>query len=716
MNEEQTAVHRLRRVNLVPLLTAVGQLATLVVVAIELLSPAPFQQNQLPAVFGISDVLMSHWPFALLIQRTFAQEHRLPLWNPYFAGGQPLGADPLAAFFYPPTQLVHLLSLRDYFLVLFLGHLVFAGLGMLLLARRALKLSPLPALVAAVSYMAAPGLISHVGAGHVTIIQTVAWYPWLALACWATVREPLRWSGLFGVCIALMLLAGHPQMAYYGFLMIAGMAAWLLVKRWRAEGRRAALLSLAGLAVGGGIGVLLAAVYLLPLLEFTARSTRELSLSSTDTYPLPYFLYELIDQKPAAHLPWETMLTPGVAVLVLALFAVAARWRRVWPLLLAIVIVATLAMGNSSLFYRLAAKVLPDFDRFRDLARVWFVAYMLFALLAGIGADALLKDRWRTWPSGRVAAGFLLVLIVAFSLVRKDAGYARVGDMVAATTPTALARSAAQLAGSGRIYDVQRNIPQVDAVDLQVPLADGQDPLLIDTYVSYMQRAGGYSATGYQIAVPAYDNSRVQPHAVLLGLMNVSVVVSRRPLTDPLLVRVGKVNGVLIYKNTADAGPAYLVLPEPDGNPPSLDQVQLSNASVHAVTLEPEQETFTFSTNIAGYFVIAMPSFPGWNAVLDGHAAPMQLIAGALPAIKVGPGTHTVSYFYAPSSLRFGALLSAVGLVAVLVWLIVAYFWKPRKSRLSRKDIGPDRENTFSADPSARDAIATGESKRNNTR
>jgi hypothetical protein len=447
-------------------------------------------------------------------------------------------------------------------------------------------------------------------------------------------------------------------------------------------------------------------------MEFTAHSTRQLSLSSTDTYPLPHFLYELIDQRPAAHLPWESMLTPGVAVLALALLAVAARWRRVWPLLLAIVIIAALAMGNSSLFYRLAAKVLPDFDRFRDLARIWFVALMLFALLAGLGAGALLQDMWRAWPRGRVATGFLLVLIVALSLVKTDAGYAHVGDVLAATTPSALARSAAQLAGSGRIYDVQRNIPQVDAVQLQVPFADGQDPLLIEAYVSYMQHAGGYTATGYQIAVPAYDNSRVQPHAMLLGLMHVSVVVSRRPLTDPLLMLVGKVNGILIYKNTADAGPAYLVLPGPDGNPPSLDHVQQRDASVHAITLELEQETFTFSTNIAGYFVIAMPAFPGWNAFLDGHAAPVQLMAGVLPAIKVGPGTHMLSYTYAPSSIRFGALLSAVGLVAVLVWLIVGFFWKPDKSRRSRKDKGPYRENASSADPSARDVIAIGESKR----
>src|SRR5947199_3522909 len=155
-----------------------------------------------------------------------------------------------------------------------------------------------------------------------------------------------------------MLPARYPPMAYYGLLMTAGLSAWLLLKRWRLEGWRAALLSLAGLAAAAGIGVLLAAVYLLPLMELTVRSTRQLSLSSVDTYPLQHFLYELIDQQPAPrflwegapHYPWEGILTPGLTVLALALLALAVRWRQVWPLLLAIVIVAALAMGNSSPF------------------------------------------------------------------------------------------------------------------------------------------------------------------------------------------------------------------------------------------------------------------------------------------------------------------------------------------------------------------------------
>ena len=80
MNEKRDMMRRFWRTGLVPWLPAVGQLATLVVVATVLLLPAPFIQNQLPAVWSGSDLTTSHWPTALLIQRTFVQKHQLPLW------------------------------------------------------------------------------------------------------------------------------------------------------------------------------------------------------------------------------------------------------------------------------------------------------------------------------------------------------------------------------------------------------------------------------------------------------------------------------------------------------------------------------------------------------------------------------------------------------------------------------------------------------------
>ncbi|MGH2494943.1 MAG: hypothetical protein ACRDIV_09595 [Ktedonobacteraceae bacterium] len=698
MSEWQNRLHRLWRVYLVSYLPAVGQLVVLVIVATALLWPAPFQPNELPgtwtALWSDSDLLMNHLPTALLIQRTFAQGHGLPLWNPYFGGGQPLAADPLAALFYPPTHLVHFFSLRNYYLVLIMGHLIFAGLGMLLLARRAFKLSRLAALTAAVAFMATPRLLSHLGAGHVTILQTVAWFPWLALACWATVRNPRRWSAVFGFCLAMAVLAGHPQMIYYGLMMVAGLSIWLLVMRWRQEGRRAFLMSAAGLAVAGLIGVLLASVYLLPVMEFTARSTRQLSVSSMDGYPLRHFIHELVDPNPAPQLPWEGMVTPGLVVLGLALIAVVTRLRKAWPIVLGIALVAGLTMGNESPLYHLAAKVLPDYDLFRGLARIWFVALVLFALLGGLGADSILRGVRRIWSRGTIVAGLLIVLIVAVSLVNTDKGYAQVGNVTADTTPSALARVAAQMAGNGRIYAVQRNLHQVNAVDLQVPLADGWNPLLIQSYVSYMQDAGGYTFSGYQLTIPAFDASVIQPRAILLGYMNISVVLSRRPMTDSHLVLAGKEDGTLIYKNTANAGPAFLVMPGPDGNPPSLNHVQRMSDTVRTLTLTPEQQTFSFSASAAGYLVIAMPQFPGWNVELDGHPVSTSLFAATMPAIQVGAGTHTVSYTYAPSSVRNGAILSGVGLLAMFVGLYVGFFWKPRKRRAGKEERSEDEDMT----------------------
>ena len=115
----------------------------------------------------------------------------------------------------------------------------------------------------------------------------------------------------------------------------------------------------------------------------------------------------------------------------------------------------------------------------------------------------------------------------------------------------------------------------------------------------------------------------------------------------------------------------------PDGNPPSPLHVQRMSDSVNTLTLTPEQQTFSFSASAAGYLIIAMPQFPGWNVELDGHAVPVKLFAATMPAIQVGPGRHTVSYIYAPTSVRNGAILSGIGLLATLVGLYVGFFWKP---------------------------------------
>ncbi len=655
-------------------LIPLGEAVIFLVVAAAVLWPAPIHSNELPAAFADSDLMISHWPSALLIKRTISLEHRLPLWNPFFAGGRPLSADPLAAMFYPPTQLVNLFPIRDYYLILLMGHLMLAGFGTFLLSHRALKLTRWPSLVAAVSFMATPRLIGHLGAGHVTLVQTVSWYPWLALGVWATVQRPRHWAAPLALVLGLSLLAGHPQMAYYGLLMVGVLSLWFLWKRYRESNLRDLRAPLVGLVAAGAVGSLLAMVHLLPLAQFTTLSTRQDSIAVTDTYPLLEFLRALFGHPPASNVPWENVIQPGGLVLLLAILGAVAAGRRALPLLGGIVLVAALAMGNSSPVFRLAAHVLPDFNRFHGLPRIWFVALLGIALLAGLGTETLMGlmrgFNARLLRERQLIMGMVTLLLVTVSLVKTDQGRAQVGSIEPATTPSAVEQRVARLAGSSRVYGVQRNLSQLGAVDLNLRLADGWDPLLIESYVRFMQLAGGYTYHGYQLTIPPVDG---HPNAELLGLMHVGIVVSNVPINDSRLAPIEEMDKLYIYRNTLDAGPAYLVQPDQNGNPPPLARLQRVPGAVTPAELSREEDRFSVTTSSPSYLVIADPVYPGWKATVDGHPVPISNIDGALPAIQISPGTHSIVYRYAPTLVYVGGAFSGFGLLLMLAGLVLGW-------------------------------------------
>ncbi len=670
----------------------------------------------------MSDVMISHWPSLLLIKETVARDHRLPLWNPVYGGGRPVAADPLAALWYPPTHIVHLLDIRDSLLVLQVGHLLLAGLGVIVLARVALRLSFPGALTAGLAFMATPRLIAHLGAGHLTMVQTVAWLPWVATTCFATVRDPARWTLPFGACLTLMLLAGHPQMAYYGGLMACALALWLLVARWGRDGYRAALPSVVGVGLAGLLAGLLAAPHLLPLQEFTLHSTRQRSVHSTDALALLPFLQALLGFRQSSPVLHEALFDPGLAVLGLAALGGTCRPRQGVPIMLGVVLVAGLALGVSSPLYQAAASVLPSFDVFRGLARIWFLGLIGITLLAGLGTETLVTWARGSGQRGALGAGLFCLFLLLLSLVRAADGLAHVEDVRPHLRPTSWDRQAAALAGSGRVYGAQRNMRQVVAAELGVQLADGWDPLLIEPYVTFMQRAGGYSFGGYQLSVPPFEvydpgyptSHEAQPDAALLGLVNVEVLLSRTPLTDPRLVPLGRAvdtshcdsrddgddaticrgrtnaDDPMFYRNGANAGPAYLVASAPSGALPTIDTVRRLPATVVVHEQQPERLRVRVTSATGGALVIGSPTFPGWSARVDGTPVEAGTIEGVLPAVPVGPGTHDISYSYAPASVYQGIVLALSGLLIASGSPIVYYIATRRRGRRAAGNVVTD--------------------------
>jgi len=72
-----------------------------------------------------------------------------------------------------------------------------------------------------------------------------------------------------------------------------------------------------------------------------------------------------------------------------------------------------------------------------------------------------------------------------------------------------------------------------------------------------------------------------------------------------------------------------------------------------------------------GVLVASQIYYPGWKAAIDGVTVPVVAANYALASILLPSGPHDVRFFYAPASIRIGAIASALSLVilASLVWL-----------------------------------------------
>lgn len=68
-----------------------------------------------------------------------------------------------------------------------------------------------------------------------------------------------------------------------------------------------------------------------------------------------------------------------------------------------------------------------------------------------------------------------------------------------------------------------------------------------------------------------------------------------------------------------------------------------------------------------GYVVLLDSYDPGWQARIDGQAAPLLRGNVAFRAVKVPAGRHTIEFFYRPHAALAGLTLSAATLVALLV-------------------------------------------------
>lgn len=345
----------------------------------------------------------------------------LPLWNPHILGGEAFHANPQVGIFYPPTYLllpfhsdgrVSYLALEAYQLL----HQAFAGVGMLLLMR-SLGAGTMGALAAAVVFMFTGFFTTP---GHQAIVLTASFLPWVLLAIRRLFeRKTVLRSVYLALAVAMMILAGHPQVAYYGLLLACAFALF-------EGGARASLVRfLPALLLGIGV----AFVQLLPTYDLASESSRvELGYEYSTSFGFsPYFLSAVLAPRGQMPLPGQDPAAPlhvyaGIGTLLFAFIGVALSKVRARVFFAAAAVVALLlSFGKDSPLYDFFYAALPGLGSFRVPYRLLGVWGLGCSVTAGLGIEAMAsasrKDRLRLRSVAQGAFVALLALWLWAALI-----------------------------------------------------------------------------------------------------------------------------------------------------------------------------------------------------------------------------------------------------------------------------------------------------------
>ncbi len=388
----------------------VGRYPTLAAAVIYAVSVAAAFHRFFGGGFLVNEMSDARTGFAprLFAARYFEALGDVPGWSPGLFGGMPFLANTAHGDTFYPTFLLRLIFPVDVGITLgFLIHIVLAGVFAFMFLR-ALKLDWGPAFIGGAAYMWSGQIVSLVSPGHDGKLFVSALLPLALMFLYqAVTRSSWQRYLAFGATVGFALISPHFQMTYY-LLMAAGFF-WVFLVFLSGERPaatpwwRATALFVVALAVGFA----LAAVQLMPFAEYIAFSPRGAAEGASRGW----------DYATGWSMPPEELINAvwpafsgilrdywgrnpfklhseyvGIVTLMLATFAFSLKDRRrlSWFFVFLAVYGVLFAFGGYTPFYRLPYHLLPGIKLTRAASMIFFLASFGAAVLAALGAQALL--------------------------------------------------------------------------------------------------------------------------------------------------------------------------------------------------------------------------------------------------------------------------------------------------------------------------------------
>lgn len=631
----------------------------------------------------------------------------------------------------------------------------FMFVGAWLWLRRRLGPSEAAMLGALVWTFSSFNLLRFVHPNAVAVTAHVGWLLWaidLAVAERGTGPSGSKERGrsalaprLALIAVALLtgsqLLLGYPQYVWFSLLVEAG---WATILLWQRRYRVAA--TALWLVWAKIVGLLLAAVQVLPTIDALAHSTRMAAgpqaaeVGAVDPLDLvqvvgPYLFRDRACQFPAHEFP----LYFGAVPLMLAAWLLSRRSRwgamRAWILAAAALAAAAgiLSLGRAGILGWILESA-PVVGTFRCPARYLVLAHLAVAALAAMAFVRLSKFRRARRESFRLLWTILALSVAAatWALVARHRlpiaapKYVLAGPVLLAIAAWLVARAergarwalgalvllaAADQGAYGLGYAIWRHThPLAEFIDLaaRAPIPE-------------------------PVACPA--GADLHPDQPTLGAENAIVLAGWRRMDgyaglEPMrrldylrleTLRVAGVHWVRVNRRTLqipgliDRGHSWLAVPDPmprirlvnrtcRSSDPARDLRRLPLESTALVEEDLRLESpaggkssvvsqrpgrLELDTACPGpqLLVLAEGFDRGWRAWVEGQPRPVMRVNGDFLGCLIGPGNQRVVLEFQPSSLRIGWNVSRLGLVLLVawgIWAICSGLLSPQKGGLNR--------------------------------
>jgi len=385
-----------------------------------------------------SDIFFYSFPFDH-VTFGYASGHKIYSWNPYIFLGQPLINHPGSPLFYPLNLIFFFLPLNLAFNYSFLLNTVFCGVAIYLYLRY-LNQWRFSGLLAAVIFMFNGVALLHAYPGHLQLLQTLPWLALLFLFTEMCLRKKTFLPALLaGLALGIQFLAGNPQYFFYTAIAASGYFLFSAFFSYvQDKDKKQLKFYLSSYVVLILIGLGIAAIKLIPSLEFTSMSDRTatgLSFAAFWSFPpqnlITYFLPEFYGD--ILHVAywgeaalWEMCGYLGILPLILSIIAVTCNRNRYTIFFAGLSVFALLGSlgGYLPLLFKIFYGLLPGFSKFRGHSKMIMLLAFSVSVLSAYGLNWVLshKDtkgqerlKRAVWILGFICGPVILITVI-FSL------------------------------------------------------------------------------------------------------------------------------------------------------------------------------------------------------------------------------------------------------------------------------------------------------------